>query len=236
MNEPVDSLTDIKDIYELLTEAAKCRAPALLSWDEQELIIKTSVSLFDQATRHFILRGPNAAEQRVLTDVLSLWQPKFYQIISLPQANLLMQASLDEKTPQGLIFNLPAKIIRLQRRKHSRYKIPAGYVLRAGFTNEAAGKESIQKRLFDISASGMSFLIHREERNLYLKDQVLLKIAFMIRSLTIYARGVIRYTRDIPDTQECKVGVEFLDIHENQIQTIEDYVLQENSKNYTRYL
>ncbi|MEK6706871.1 MAG: PilZ domain-containing protein [Bdellovibrionota bacterium] len=231
------------DAEALLRDGAKTFASAMVWTKEQENALLTHITLFDKDE-----------------GVLYTWLPKDFDLkkfsltlennnsrdcffsVSLQWANIFFKTRFIGEEVAGLKFNQPGKIYKVQRRKDIRFRIPDTQPLNAVFILQPGSGNKIQKKLIDISASGLSFNIQAREAAIFAPGSLLKQIQININSKLIIMDGEIKYVREAKqsktatDHMNLRVGVLFKNIRPGDSQVIASYVFEESRKYFLRFV
>jgi c-di-GMP-binding flagellar brake protein YcgR len=158
--------------------------------------------------------------------------------VSLPKANIFFKSKFINFDTGVLKFHVPDQVYAVQRRKDVRLPIPPGYVVKVEFDDPILTGQKMNKKVIDISATGLSFLAAANEEVIFQTGVRLKEMAFSIKSRKITVEGEVRHTKTIKTRylSGLKVGVQFTSILPGESQHIAGYVFEETRKFYTRIL
>jgi hypothetical protein len=143
--------------------------------------------------------------------------------VSLQRANIFFKARFIGCDQAGLQFKLPSKVFKVQRRKDLRFPIPDGLALKVDFADPLSPTVRSQRKVIDISASGLAFVIGEDEMPLFPAGLSLSDFTFTVRGRKISVTAEIRHVRKLADGGRLKgaaVGVLFKDIRAGDNQHI----------------
>jgi c-di-GMP-binding flagellar brake protein YcgR len=155
------------------------------------------------------------------------------------RANIFFKARYLGAEKSALKFQMPEKIFKVQRRKEIRYAIRQDYSLKIEFADPLFPDTVITKKVLDISAGGLSFLIPPEEQPVFQQGLILRNMSFVVNRRTIKLEAEIRHCsvyRLRPNKDLVKVGLQFKNIRPGDAQHIANFVFEECRKLYSRFL
>lgn len=127
-----------------------------------------------------------------------------------------------------IIFDLPQKVFRLQRRKSVRYTIPAGYDMLLEMPSFERHGLRIKRKVLDISEHGLAFLVaSRDEAALYTKNTILKNCKVPIRNheITLNLKVMNRIEHNRGRTGGgTKVGTEISSISADDLDVLAHFV------------
>lgn len=233
--EPIE---DRREIDKYLAEGAKAAASTLI-WlkDDQDNVIQSHITLFNALDRALYFKMPENFDYPQFVDQLT--KRKLEDCLfsaSLPSANLFFKARLlDFDATLGLKFEIPGKAYKVQRRRETRYQIPMGYALPVEFDHPKISRETLRKKIIDISAGGLSFLTDTDEAELYTAGEILKNLKVTVRAKLIQTDGEIRHTKQISE-KSLKIGIAFKTISAPDSSLIASYVFDESRKFLSRFI
>ncbi len=142
--------------------------------------------------------------------------------ISLSRASIFFKAKYLSHDQDGLLFEFPELVYKVQRRKDMR--VPLKHL------NMAGRIQGVGRKLLDISAGGLSFQVQEEESDSFRSGVALDSIEFVLAGRTIKVAGVVRHT------VKGRVGAQFVALRPADQQYISGYVFQESRKLMSKYL
>jgi hypothetical protein len=235
--EPVENLTEGLG---MIREGAKTLASAMIWTKNQEHVINTHVSVFSDAGQCFYCWTPKGFDSRKFIDELKkLGEKECFFSISLLRANVFFKAQFLGVDHAGLQFKLPGKVFKVQRRKDLRLPIPDSFTIKVDFNDPLTPDTRTTKKVLDISASGLAFVIDADEVPMYPTGLVLKDLTFTVRNKTIKTGAEIRHSRALrPDGRHKghAVGVLFKDIRPGESQHIAGFVFEESRKYFSRFI
>ena len=210
-------IEDEKEKTTLLKEAVSALSSVMVWTRNQENLVKTHFVHLEKDSNTFAIWQPKDVDARkFILMASSLKPPLFFFSVSLPRANIFFSALFRDITDIGIRFNKPAQVFKVQRRKDFRLPIPAGYVVRVEFDDPVQFPLRANKKIVDLSAGGLSFLIDEDDLGAYPKGTILQNMTFRIRGKDIQTRAEIRHTRPVESTRSqeklAKVGVQFVQL------------------------
>lgn len=158
--------------------------------------------------------------------------------ISLQSAMLFFKAAFIQHDTVGLVFHSPEQVFKVQRRKELRLKVPEEQNLKVEFEDPEFPDKMRVKRLYDLSAGGLSFLTGPEDASIFVKGMILKNVTFSIGNRKIMAAAEVRHSFESQKHGKAriKVGLFFKNIRPGQAQQIATYVFDESRKYILKYL
>ena len=163
-----EPINDPEEAKKLLREGAKSFASAMIWTKDQKQIVKTSMSLYSEAAR--ALRAAIPAEFDVKGFKAELSQSgsaDCFFSVSLSGANIFFKSRMNSVDETGFQFDIPEQVFKVQRRGDVRLSIPGDYALKVDFQDPQFHDKVMTKKVLDISAGGLSFLITTEEQSIF---------------------------------------------------------------------
>lgn len=233
-------IPDSQDVLRFLAEGSKSFAAVMIWTDNQEMVINTHLALLNAADRFFYTSTPPDLNLPIFIDHLARKSSaEVFFSVSLASANLFFKAKFRDADGTGLKFDLPAKTYKVQRRKDVRFQIPEGYLLKVEFQDPLFPGTTHSRKVFDISAGGMSFIVPEQDAPLFTEGLILHGIQFTLRGKKIITEGEVRHARPLParsKEQGTKVGILFKKLAQLDNQAITAYVFDETRKYFSRFL
>lgn len=225
----------------LLLDGVKHLASAIIWTKDQKHVINTHLSLVGEADGLLHAIAPKGfSPEKFMDELARLEDHDCFFSVSLVRANVFFKTQFVGGRKTTLVFRMPQKVFKVQRRSEIRFMIPDGYVLKAEFQDPLFAENRHVLRVYDISAGGCSFLVDPSEKSFYQPGLVLRDLEFTVRGRTIKIDGEIRHISDIPNNVRLgpatKVGVQFRNIRPGDAQQIASYVFEESRKFYSRFL
>jgi hypothetical protein len=235
--QPVES---VAEGLKLLKEGCKTLSSAMIWTKDQEQVLNSHLSVFSDSTDSFYCWAPKDFDsKKFVADVQASAHSECFFSVSLFRANIFFRASFVALDTAGLLFKFPTKIFKVQRRNDVRLPLLDFLAVKVHFRDPLfPDKESIRKVL-DISAGGMAFLIHEEDVPLYPVGLTLNDFLFKVANRTFKIRAQISNSRKLRDEKHkgaFAVGVQFLDLRPGDVQHIASWVFEESRKYFTRFI
>jgi hypothetical protein len=235
--EPIE---DLNEALKLVKEGAKTLSTAMVWTKDQEHVINTHVSVYSEAGSCFYCWVPKGFDpKKFMDDLAKMSENECFFSISLQRANIFFKTRFIGFDSAGLQFKLPSKVYKVQRRKDLRFPVPDGIAIKVEYKDPLAPDTRISKKVLDISASGLAFLIPEAEAPLYPSGLTLQDFSFSIRNKKITVSVEIRHARKLGPDSRAKgfaVGVLFKDIRPGDGQHIAGYVFEESRKYFSRFI
>ena len=197
----------------------------------------------DRYGPHLYCWTPEGFDAADFADYLAhILAPDCFFSLSLTRANIFFKARFVEGNATGLKFTLPTEVYKVQRREDQRHQIPDGQTLKVVFTDPQFLDRTQSRRVVDISAGGISFLVKDEEHGMFAPNLVLKGIKFQVKGRAIEAEAEVRHKRPTPphllDTllAGTRIGMQFSKISEADRGWIRAWVLEETRKLVSKFL
>jgi hypothetical protein len=235
--KPVD---DPAEARKLLKEASRNLAPAMIWAKEQKHVVSTQMSVYQEQERVLYASIPSDVDPDGFRKQLdALGSHDCFFSVSLARANIFFKAKLLGHDAGGFRFSAPDLVYKVQRRKDARLFVPFGRVIRVEMSDPTFPDQKLSKKIFDISAGGLSFVVSDSEAPLFPAGVRLKSMFFSIGSRKIIADGEVRHIRPQPPDSANpghKVGVLFTRIGQGDQQWISAFVFEESRKLVSKIL
>jgi len=235
-----EPIPEKKEILKLFTEAARTLSATTVWTKDQKIFFQTEIARISEADQTLFFLKPKDADLSHLREKLPSGQtPECLFNLSHPRASLFFKRSLKGDKDAGLEFALPSQLFKVQRRESLRIYTRPGYVLKASFPDPLFPEQKHEKKVFDMSVTGLSFLSEEKDELLFPKDLILkdLKVKVLGKELTLDAQ-VKHVKKLVNNTNErlIRVGVQFLNVNRLAGETLTQYILDETRKRVSEVL
>ena len=207
---------------------------------EQKHVINTQLLVFHEQEKILCAAIPPETDPDWFKDQLNaLGSQDCFFSVSLSRANIFFKARYAGHDTGGLRFEEPTAIYKVQRRKDMRLLIPFGRVIRVEIPDPTFPDQRISKKIFDISAGGLSFIVTDNETPLFPASSILKNMYFSIGSRKITVDAEVRHLRPQPSDSANpghKVGVLFTRISAGDQQWISAFVFEESRKVISNFM
>jgi hypothetical protein len=225
---------DPAEARKLLKEGSRTLASVMIWSKEQKHVINTQLSVIHEQDRILYASIPAETDPDAFLDQLdALGSRDCFFSVSLTRANVFFKARCMGYDDGGFRFELPTALYKVQRRKDMRLLVPFGRVIRVELQDPTFPDQKLSKKIFDISAGGLSFIVTDSEQPLFHSGSILKNMFFSIGSRKITVDGEVRHVRAQPvDSANpgFKVGVLFTRISQGDAQWIAAFVFEESRK------
>ena len=212
--------------------------------NNQEFVINTHMAVYSDAAKCFYCWMPKDLDQKKFLAHMaemrkSTGESDCFFSVSLLRANIFFRTRFLGIDHAGLQFALPTKVFKVQRRKDLRFPVPDGLIIRVEFADPIAPETRMTKKVLDISASGLAFLIEDSETPLYPAGLTLKELSFTVRNKKITVSAEVRHVRKLRSEERFKghaVGVLFKDIRPGESQHVAGFVFEESRKYFSRFI
>lgn len=150
--------------------------------------------------------------------------------VSLARANIFFKTMYRYHDRGGLQFHLPIQIYKVQRRKDMRFPIQPPYKIILSFDDPQFVDRRMERTMFDVSASGLSFILENDDAPLFPNGVMITNLSFSLRDRLIRCNGEVRHRK------QNKVGVLFKGLAAVDAQHIAAFVFEESRKYFSRFM
>jgi c-di-GMP-binding flagellar brake protein YcgR len=139
----------------------------------------------------------------------------------------------------GLKFKRPQKLFKVQRRQDIRMPILDSVAFKVEFEDPLDPGKKVQKKVLDLSASGLAFLIQTSEEPIYHAGMKIQGVTFRIKGHKISCTGEVRHMKALPASgpnKGIKVGIKLHGMHSADNQALLMWVTEESRKYFMRFM
>lgn len=126
-------------------------------------------------------------------------------------------------------LDYPKKVVRIQRRAHARFWVLGGYDLQVRMDAIEGPKRKVAKKLVDISAGGLAFLVvSPREASLFREGMIVRGLHLKLQNRDMVFDVEVRTheeTKRESQIQGIRVGVKFVNIAPEDVDWIQSFVL-----------
>ena len=229
------------DALKLFREAEKTVASTLLWTKDDTPEIKVNFTIFNEVEKTFLCWVPTGFDVEAFSEkhaTAGNGGLDCFFSVSLTGANIFFKANFKGYNETSLIFSLPEKVFKVQRRQNMRFPIPDGYLIKVEFVDPLYSSEKQTRKIYDISATGMSFVVDSMEDVIYQVGLAIKAMTFTVKNRSITVDGEVRHSAALPPSSRMKgikVGVEFKGIRPGDSQHIAVYVFDEGRKYFSKF-
>jgi len=229
-------IEDLAESERVLLESSKGFCSTMVWTKEKENVLKTHVTLYNPKEKLLYIWIPKGMDMDAFMRDVEQAGREAYFSISLAWANIFFRTKFLTTDVTGLCFARPERIYKIQRRKDLRFRIPDDQKTHVQVTHPSAPDQPLTRQIFDISASGLSFVISRVEEAAFTSGLILKGVAFQVGEKKIVVDGEVRHLRPIEGSvnDALKVGVSFKNIKAGDAQKIASYVFEESRRFFLR--
>jgi hypothetical protein len=235
--QPIES---IAEGLKLLKEGCKTLSSAMIWTKDQEQVLNSHLSVFSESTSSFYCWAPHDFDSgKFITEIQMASDHECFFSVSLFRANIFFRAAFVNLDTAGLLFKFPTKVFKVQRRNDVRLPMHDLLSLKVHFRDPLYPDKETIRKVLDISAGGMAFLITEEDAPLYPVGLTLNDFLFKIASRSFKVRAEISNCRKLRDEKHkgsFAVGVKFKDLRPGDTQHIAAWVFEESRKYFTRFI
>ncbi|MBI2711672.1 MAG: PilZ domain-containing protein [Bdellovibrio sp.] len=214
-----------------LAECAKLQTSGTLWTKEQDVVGQTRALQMAAAQRILILSTPPQVDLDKLKAAVQN-NTDFFVNLAHPTANLFFRSPMRAADSRQLIFSVPEKLFRVQRRQSFRLAMKGNYSLTVDFQSPTDTAQKTTKRVLDLSDTGMAFLISNSEEAIFQKGLILKNFHFILNKQNLTMEAEVRYSKPMGREAKdfSKVGVKFVSISQEDAWFVASYVLAENRR------
>jgi hypothetical protein len=220
----------------LVRESAKNHAPATLWTTGKAVVLRTSICQFNIANGTFHAELPTGFPLEKVLSIVSARSGIFFNV-ELPETRLFFQAAFHhyEQGRSVLEFKLPTEAYKVQQRRHPRINTRNSRTIRAFHEDPLQAGRSIQRRVLDLSAGGLSVRLFFGEERHYRVGQKFESLQLHLGRKIISCWAQVRNIRVATlenDKTELVMGLEFLNLDDSGRKSISNLVDQEMIKQF----
>lgn len=232
---PVEKL---EEGFRMIAEGAKTLAPTNIWTVDQIYRFDSKITELSAVEKGLYCWKPNTFDRKKFFDELLAKNTKdcFFSV-SLTRATLFFKAKFLDETDVSLKFSIPSSFFKVQRRENMRhlvYRDPKAWV---DFPDPLFPEKMLRKKLYDVSAGGLAFLVTTHDAPLFASGLELAHFQFSIKDRIITATSEVLHSKPCKGEQKdlgTKVGVKFRDITAADKNFISGYVFEESQKLFSR--
>lgn len=205
-------INDKNEINNALKEAVRISAPVELffktSKDKSDghISIEQDSNLKDILAFH--LKESELSLKELVENVVSKSKSKVILSIRLSGSYVFFETQYKGFDHQKLLFAIPKSVKKLQRRKNHRVLIPERYPFSTDIVIPIAVPIHLQKKVFDLSAGGISFLVQALEKDSFEVDGKI-QLRFTVKDGLISTDAVVKHIFQMDDQKTYRVACEF---------------------------
>lgn len=188
------SLKNLKERDLLLHEGAKDIAQATIWTAQQRNVIAANLVLFSDEDSRLYFSSPEPREnEKFYATYIAEGLADCFVNLTLRKKCLFFKSKILGVDTAGLQFEVPEELFEIQRRREVRHRIPDGYTVKTKFQNPVNPTEVLERKVFDISVGGLSFLTDLSDDAVYAVDLALEKMRFTVVGHEINCVAVVRH-------------------------------------------
>ncbi len=233
--QPIEGAESIR----LITEGANTLSSTIMWIKEQDDQLSTHLHRVSQVEEAFFCWLPKEFDQEKFKKHLAERKSSECLFsVSLPTANIFFRAYFIDFEENSMKFQLPEKVFKVQRRQNQRFQIPEGYLLKVQFADPLKLGQKLTRKIYDLSASGVAFIIESGDEPIYLKDLILYEFTFTVKTRTITVEAEVKHVSHLPESSKIrgsKVGVQFRNIKAADAQHLALYVFDESRRYFSKF-
>lgn len=216
----------------LLKESVRQFSSCVVWTKDQKVVVNTHLASANDIDDKLTVWVPKEHDLAALSAALAQAPENSYFSVSTSRANVLFRAKFLGVDGESLLFAFPQEMFKIQRRKSFRLPIPDGYVVKVDFRDPVLPAHRLSRRVFDISAGGLSFLTPLDEEPMFRQGTKLVAMTFKLKGRDLAVEAEIRHSREVKTAKvpTLKVGCEFTQIRPGDSQYIAAYVFEESRK------
>lgn len=229
-----------EEAEQLLQEATRGFVSAIIWSKNQKFMFRSNFKKYDKNEGCLVVATPANFDHKLLE--MELGESKSeecYFSVSLSWANIFFKSKYIAKWTEGIRFEIPTQLYKVQRRKDLRLRALEGLNMTAELDDPAGSGVKSVRKLFDLSASGLSLLAASKESVVFGHGLTLTNISFLVGDKKVMIpRSEVRHCKEIEleGKKFLKVGVLFREIREADSSRIASYVFEETRKFFLKFV
>lgn len=225
----------------LLIEGSRMLASVMVWTRDQKNVIRTHLSSVLTGEKILQLLLPKGFDAAAFEeDLVSRGEKECFFSVSLIQASIFFRSTYIGPQRTFLLFRFPERVFKIQRRHNLRLPLVEGQNLKVEFDDPLFPETRLQRKCWDISATGCSILIREDEKIPYQPHTLLKNLRLTIGERTIQMDAEVRHVSPVPGAtqatsskpKELRVGLQFVNLRPGDEQHIAGYVMEETRKYY----
>ncbi|MGE0615201.1 MAG: flagellar brake protein [Bacteriovoracia bacterium] len=235
-------IEDAKESRMLMREGAKVFASTIIWTKDQEQVVNTHLVGYTEEQKTIYAWMPkNFNPDAFIRELQKIKDPSCYFSVSLTRANIFFKTKFKDINQEGLAFEYPEQIYKVQRRKDFRMPVPDGYAIKIEVEDPLFPENKLQKKVYDISAGGISFIVKTDEEAMFTVGLKLRNIRFQVRSRDIKCDAEVKHIKMMTNTRDAKppgvkIGLQLQNLKPADAQHIASYVFEESRKYFSRFI
>ena len=235
--EPVINL---QEIYSFFAEGSKSLSSILIWVKNEEAVIHSHLVMISESEGSFYSWIPEKFDlPGFLEKIKTRDSNEFLFSLSLSRANIFFKSHFKSHDSAGLRFAIPNQVFKVQRRKNARLLFSPPRLLKVEYQDPLFETVTLTKKLYDISAGGLSFVTSTDDAVIYPTGLELKNVRFVMKAQQIVSDAEVRHIIQLPSPQvekSIKVGVRFKNIKNHDTEIIASYVFDESRKQFSNLL
>ncbi|MGZ3689555.1 MAG: PilZ domain-containing protein [Bdellovibrionota bacterium] len=234
-NPPADfePITSAAETEQVLRQGSKIRAPWTFWIKGEETRHEGRGYRYDDLRKYLIFENLDEAPYQEFHASDKLTSVVVCVQINLPQRLIFFATGLGFLDRASFALKLPEQVYKVQRRRDLRYVFPRAVIA----TVKVSGEE---RRIYDLSASGMSFLVPPKMETDFRAGRHLKEVEFTLEGKVVSVEAEVRHAETIAGKKAgeavCKVGVAFRKMPAELDRKIANFVFEENRKAFSRFV
>jgi hypothetical protein len=236
-NHKFQAIEDKAEADRLFKEALKGTAIATIWTKNNQHVFKSKLNTYTEV-EVFYVKIPKSLDPNALkTDLAKSDSSDCFFNVALTKAHIFFKSAFIGFDSSGLKFKLPDKLFKVQRRNHMRYSFMEHYLPKVQFKDPREPVRFLTKKMLDISGGGLAIQVNSEEATIFLPGLILNNLTFSLRERVISCDAEVRHVTMLPAFSPLrgkKVGLLFQNLKTYDLDHINNYVLEENRKSFTK--
>jgi c-di-GMP-binding flagellar brake protein YcgR len=214
-----------------LAELGKLQTAATIWTEDQKLVIQSRCTSMDPDKRTISFSNPKDLDSGKLKGSLAS-NGEFFFSLSHPSARLFFKSRIRSMSAAYLVFELPDKVFRVQRRHSFRLAMRGFYTMTVDIKDPSATGQIMKKRVLDLSDLGLAFLIGTADESFFKKNMTVKEMQIVVNNRSISFEGEVRHVGPLSKDAKglSKVGIKFCLMKKDDADYIASWVMAENRK------
>lgn len=235
-NRPFQLIDRPEELVAIINEFLGGTASAMIWTKEQENSFHALISSVSPTQGVLYVFAPADFRHQEFSKHAAETNGECFFSVSLSTANVFFKTKYLRYEDTGLIFQFPKQIFKAQRRKEMRFSAPSDAMV--FFEDPLNPGQPLKKRLLDVSAGGVAFVVSETDSALFFTGLKLRDIVFTIEGRTIKVKEAeVRHSMPMPADSPLhgfKIGTQFGSVDEDDLLWIRNYAFEQNKKAFTK--
>lgn len=224
----------------MIAEGAKIIAPTLVWTMDQGYQFTTHITQLSAVEKAIFCWTPKEFDlERFMNDLVAKKNNDCFFSITLPRATVFFKSTFIEHGNSQLKFSVPLKVFKVQRRQNLRHHLLKDPKAWAEHPDPLFPEKVMKRKIFDISAGGLSFIVVSQDAPLYPAGLLIENFKFTLQGRDITSTVEVRHVKPLTGAQKdmgTKVGISFKRISTTDSEFIAAFVFEESRKMFSKFM